>query len=125
MNSLVGSRQICESDIEEVLAQYSSFLYEVVPQNHHGQATVELGFSINKQVEVENSEEKSYIAQRLNCDFLGDVGGVKELHNLRISMMLRSCTANVRHRYSSYIDEQKLAAKTAVKRKNDWDGEEI
>ncbi|KAJ8876439.1 hypothetical protein PR048_020884 [Dryococelus australis] len=33
MNSLVESRQICVSDVEEVLAQYSSFLYEVIPQN--------------------------------------------------------------------------------------------
>ncbi|KAJ8889831.1 hypothetical protein PR048_009335 [Dryococelus australis] len=39
--------------------------------------------------------------------------------------MLRSCAANACHRYISYLEEQKLAAKTTVKRKNYQDGEEI
>ncbi|KAJ8886712.1 hypothetical protein PR048_012924 [Dryococelus australis] len=43
-----------------------------------------------KQVRVKNLKEKSYIAQSLICDFLGDVGGVKELRNLRIR-----CSENV------------------------------
>ena len=34
----------------------------------HGQATVERGFSTNKQVEVENLQEQSFVAQRLVCD---------------------------------------------------------
>ncbi|KAJ8874401.1 hypothetical protein PR048_025250 [Dryococelus australis] len=84
----------------------------------HGQATFEQGFSINKQVEVENLRKNSYIAQRLRCDFLGDIDGVNELHNLKISKMLRSCASNARHRYISYLEEQELVAKTAVKRKN-------
>lgn len=33
----------------------------------HGQASVERGFSINKQVAVENLAELSYISQRVIC----------------------------------------------------------
>ncbi|KAJ8892368.1 hypothetical protein PR048_004948 [Dryococelus australis] len=39
--------------------------------------------------------------------------------------MLKRCAANARHRYISDLEEQKLAAKIAVKRKIDQDGEEI
>jgi len=41
----------------------------------HGQATVERGFSINRQMEVENRKEYSYVAHRTVCDHLEDVGG--------------------------------------------------
>ncbi|KAJ8872865.1 hypothetical protein PR048_026481 [Dryococelus australis] len=75
MNYLVESRQICESDVE-VRAQYSTFL----------------------------CEEKSYIIERLSCDFVGDIRGIKELHNLRISKMLRICTANAGHSLTKQIE---------------------
>lgn len=42
----------------------------------HGQASVERGFSINKEVEVENLKEHSLIAQRLICDHVTIMGGV-------------------------------------------------
>ncbi|KAJ8865601.1 hypothetical protein PR048_033121 [Dryococelus australis] len=57
-------------------------------------------------------EGKILYSQRLICDLLGDIGGVKELHNLKISKMLSSRSANAHHRYISYSEEQKLAAKT-------------
>ena len=34
----------------------------------HGQATVERGFSINKEVEVENLKQENIVAQRIVCD---------------------------------------------------------
>jgi len=34
----------------------------------HGQATVERGFSINKQVDTENLSEESVVAERIICD---------------------------------------------------------
>lgn len=40
----------------------------------HGQASVELGFSINKEIEVENLHEHSLVAQPIICDHLRAVG---------------------------------------------------
>ncbi|KAJ8876440.1 hypothetical protein PR048_020885 [Dryococelus australis] len=77
--------------------------------------------NVNKHVEVENLKGKLYIAQSLIYNSLGDIGGVKQLRNLRIIKMLKSCAANACY----YLEEQKLAAETAVKRKIDQDGEEI
>jgi len=34
----------------------------------HGQVTVEWGFSVNKEVEVENLRHQSLVAQRIICD---------------------------------------------------------
>ena len=44
----------------------------------HGQSTVERGFSINKEmeVEVENLKEHTIIAERLVCDHVSQVGGI-------------------------------------------------
>ncbi|XP_069133066.1 uncharacterized protein [Argopecten irradians] len=44
----------------------------------HGQADVERGFSVNKKVEVENLKEESVVAQRLICDYVKNVGGIKK-----------------------------------------------
>ena len=46
----------------------------------HGQATVERGFSVNKELEVENLQERSLVAQRLVCDYVQLHGGVTEVH---------------------------------------------
>ena len=42
----------------------------------HGQASVQQGFSVNKETEVENLHEHSLVAQRIICDHLRAVGGV-------------------------------------------------
>ena len=48
----------------------------------HGQASVERGFSINKQVEIDNLDENSFVAQCLICDHVNSVGGIKNIdHN--------------------------------------------
>jgi hypothetical protein len=41
----------------------------------HGQATVERGFSVNRQIEVENLDENSYVALRFICDTVKALGG--------------------------------------------------
>ncbi|KAJ8867097.1 hypothetical protein PR048_032959 [Dryococelus australis] len=51
---------------------------EVLLILNHGQATVEQGSSINKQVEVETLKEKSYIAQGLICYFLCDISDIEK-----------------------------------------------
>ena len=42
----------------------------------HGQATVERGFSVNKEVTIENLSEQSLVAQRTIVDHVRSVGGV-------------------------------------------------
>lgn len=45
----------------------------------HGQASVERGFSINKELIVENQRERSLVAQRLIVDHVRSVGGVTKV----------------------------------------------
>lgn len=83
----------------------------------HGQASVERGFSINKQVAVENLAELSYISQRVICEAVKSHGG---LLNVPISKELKASVRQARHRYAAYLDEQKkqaLSRQAASKRK--------
>ncbi|KAM7287755.1 uncharacterized protein ISCGN_031446 [Ixodes scapularis] len=73
----------------------------------HGQASVERGFSINKQVAVENLAELSYISQRVICEAVKSHGG---LLNVPISKELKASVRQARHRYAAYLDEQKKQA---------------
>ncbi|RXM99180.1 Trafficking protein particle complex subunit 10 [Acipenser ruthenus] len=70
----------------------------------HGNASVERGFSVNRQIEVENLEEKTYVAQRLGCDHLNSVGGIQ---NVVITKALLLSAAGARQKYHKYLDEQK------------------
>ena len=69
-----------------------------------GQASVERGFPVNKQLEVENLQEWSFISQRLAQDHVLSVGGV---HAVSISKPLLLSAAGARQKYSLYLDEQK------------------
>ena len=51
----------------------------------HRQATVERGFSVNKEAAAENLAERSFIAQRIIHDHIESVGG---LANVQISKQL-------------------------------------
>ena len=51
----------------------------------HGQASVESGFSVNKEIKIENLKEQSLEAQRLVCDRVKAVDG---LLNIDISKPL-------------------------------------
>jgi len=42
----------------------------------HGQATVDRGFSMNKQVETENLYEESVVAKKNICDYVSYAGGI-------------------------------------------------
>ncbi|KAH9360760.1 hypothetical protein HPB48_018215 [Haemaphysalis longicornis] len=73
----------------------------------HGQASVERGFSINKQVAVENLAELSYISQRVICEAVKNHGG---LLNVPIPKELKASVRQARHRYAAYLDKQKKQA---------------
>ncbi|XP_070390112.1 uncharacterized protein [Dermacentor albipictus] len=83
----------------------------------HGQASVERGFSVNKQIAVENMAELSYISQRVICEAVKTHGG---LLNVPLSKELKSSVRQARHRYALYMDEQKkqaVAQQVTLKRK--------
>jgi hypothetical protein len=70
----------------------------------HGQATVERGFSINKEVVVENQLNESLVSQRILCDHLDEVGGVL---NVNINEQMLMSAASARHRYNAYLEDRR------------------
>lgn len=87
----------------------------------HGQATVERGFSVNKEVAVENLSERSFIAQRIIHDHIESVEG---LANVKISKQLLMSSAGARQKYLSYLEEQKrirVSQEKMLKRKATMD----
>ena len=87
-------------------------LWKVVAQVlllSHGQASVERGFSVNKQMEVTNLQEDTFVAQRLVHDHITAVGGI-----MGVSLdkdLVRSCVAS-RARYQAYLDDTAKAKAT-------------
>ena len=71
----------------------------------HGNASLERGFSINKEILVENLKHESLIAQRVIYDAVTDAGGLIPTFNISKSMVqsMRSAYS----RYKEALDEQK------------------
>jgi len=85
-----------------------SKLWQVVKQVlvlSHGQAAVEHGFSVNKQVKAENSDTSTVAAKRLICDHMRVIGGLMnvDIHNKQLHV---SCSTALQ-RYFTYLDDQK------------------
>lgn len=107
-------------DFDPTIHRVDTLLYETMGNNKtfskvwqvvkmmlvlsHGQASVERGFSINKEVAVENQKEKSLIAQRLIVGHIRSVGGVT---NVPLTKELLISVSGARQRYHSYLDDQK------------------
>ncbi|KAK7877584.1 hypothetical protein WMY93_031716 [Mugilogobius chulae] len=70
----------------------------------HGQATVERGFSINKQVQVCNIQEDTVVAHRLVCDFVVRHGGVAKVP---ITQELLTLAAGARSKYRLHLESAK------------------
>ena len=69
----------------------------------HGQAPVESGFSLNRQIEKDNMNERMLVALRPTDHFV-PVGGMLKVE---ISKELLSSASSARHKYHQYIDEEK------------------
>ena len=80
----------------------------------HGQATVKRGFSVNRQVMVENLKERSFIAQWTIHNHLSHIGG---LDALVIDKQLLSAAASGRRKYTEYLERQRAKSAKGVKRK--------
>ena len=70
----------------------------------HDQASVERGLSINRQIEIENMHNETYVAQRVICDHVNSVGG---LENIAIDKAMMLSIAGPRQKYMMFLDEQK------------------
>ena len=77
----------------------------------HGQASVERGFSVNRQTEVENLSEESFVAKRVICDYVQFVGGVHKV-DIHCKQLLMAA-AGARQKYSLYLDEEKRKTEVA------------
>ena len=83
----------------------------------HGQASVERGFSFNKEVSQLNLVERSFVSQRIILDHLIHVGG--PLHVSVSPALLASCS-DARKKYTGFLEVQrkkKEEREAAVKRK--------
>ena len=81
-----------------------TFYFDLLLTLSHGQATVERGFSSNKEVMVENLAQHSLVAQRVICDHVCSVGGVL---NVAFSKELLLSAASARQRYHAVLHEKK------------------
>ena len=70
----------------------------------HGQASVERGFSVNKEVMVQNLAEQSLVAQCIICDHVKSVDGIA---NVTCSKELLISATSARQRYQAHLDDMK------------------
>lgn len=70
----------------------------------HGQATVERGFSTNKQVSIDNLQERSFVAMRQIQDHIHTVKGSL---NVNITEQMTSLVAAAIQRYIAYLEEER------------------
>jgi len=71
----------------------------------HGQASVERGFSVNKQIELDNLAEDTFLAKRINCDHVTSVGGLQNIDASDKRLLLAA--SSVRQNYLYYSEAEK------------------
>ena len=74
----------------------------------HGNATVESGFSVNKNILVENLHEKFLVAQRQVYDTIKHLGAVTEL---ALNNKIRKCVQNTYKSYMEFLKREKQKSK--------------
>ena len=101
-------KQLLNDFLQQHVAKNDSFLklrdvMRMLLNFSHGQASVERGFSLNRQVMVENLKERSFIAQRTIHDHLLHIGG---LDALVVDKPLTSAAARGRQKYTDYLERK-------------------
>ena len=76
----------------------------------HGQASVERGFSVNKQVEIANLNEDNFVAKRLICDHVTSMGGLKNIYTSNKALLLAASSA--RRKYMDYLEDERKKEST-------------
>lgn len=74
----------------------------------HGQATVERGFSVNREVETENLSDKALVARRIICDHITAVGGLRKM---KVTKELLLAASSARYKYHSYLEQERQERK--------------
>ncbi|KAK2155888.1 hypothetical protein LSH36_228g03003 [Paralvinella palmiformis] len=81
----------------------------------HGQASVERGFSLNRQIEKDNMSKRMIVALRQIIDYFVLVGGMLKVE---ITKELLSSASSSRYRYHQYLEEDKRKkGQEAIQRK--------
>ena len=75
----------------------------------HRQCAVEWGFSINREVLIENLQEKSIVCQIIVYDHVQ--ASKVDLHNYPVSSVLLKSCKSARLRYSTHLEEQRSKVK--------------
>lgn len=70
----------------------------------HGQATVERGFSINKEVEICNIQEDTLVGHRIVCDYVSLHGGVTKVP---LTQELLASVSSARTRYRIHLETER------------------
>ena len=70
----------------------------------HGQADIERGFSVNKELLIENMKQKSLVSQRIVCDQLSDY--TNQLHKYKIEKKLFLSCKSARMRYENHLRKE-------------------
>lgn len=89
-------------------------MFKLVLTLSHGQASVERGFSVNKDVISANMLERTIIAQRMICnavDNLCDDGNNGDVSKITITKEMLKCCNGARMKYEMYLNEIKMSAK--------------
>ncbi|XP_063762350.1 uncharacterized protein LOC134879778 [Eleginops maclovinus] len=87
----------------------------------HGQASVERGFSVNKEIETENMQEETLVAHRLVYDYVAIHGGVTKVP---LTPDLMKSVMAARSRYRVHLDEQRKKKETETQGKKRAHAEE-
>ena len=66
------------------------------------------GFSVNREVEVENLKEHTLVAKRIVCDLVNSVGGVLKVE---LSKSLLLSVKMSRRRYEKYLEQERQKKK--------------
>lgn len=79
-------------------------VFKILLTLSHGQASIERGYSVNKELLVENLSERSIVAQRIICDSYASSDS--SVMDIEVTPDLRRHTTSARMRYSNYLEEK-------------------
>ena len=89
----------------------------------HGQATVERGFSVNKEVESYNLQADTFSARRIICDLVNAVGGI---FNVDVAnKQLQVSAAGARLKYLAHLEDQRKEKTEQAGRKRKLVSDEV
>lgn len=99
--------EILNEEDSDKYKELTSFI-KIILSLSHGNASVERGFSVNKQCIVENLKEESLIALRKVCEGVRAAGGIEEFE---ITTELIHSTKNSHARYTEHLLKQREQSK--------------